>query len=107
MHWEENVTQTSIFSLKYVIIEKSANKLFCFIFNYFSPIQNLTTLHREDIILTHRPFSLGSLVQCPDEIRHNSAGIPAVPFNEPHPAYSPEHATVIGSITFGLNVTMP
>jgi hypothetical protein len=30
-----------------------------------------------------------SLINCPDEIRHNSAGIPAVPFKEPLPAYSP------------------
>jgi hypothetical protein len=29
-----------------------------------------------------------SLIHCPDEIRHNSAGIPAVPFKEPLPAYS-------------------
>jgi hypothetical protein len=42
-------------------------------------------------------FHFGSLVQCPDEIGHNSAGIPAVPFKEPLPAYSPpEHVTVIG-----------
>jgi hypothetical protein len=34
-------------------------------------------------------FHFGSLVQCPDEIWHNSAGIPAVPFKEPLPAYSP------------------
>jgi hypothetical protein len=40
-------------------------------------------------ILTLGPFSLGSLVQCPDEIWHNSAAIPAVPFKEPLPAYSP------------------
>jgi hypothetical protein len=33
-------------------------------------------------------FHFDSLVQCPDEIRHNSAGIPAVPFKEPLPAYA-------------------
>jgi hypothetical protein len=38
------------------------------------------------IILT---LSFGSLVQCPDEIRHNSVGVPAVPFKEPLPAYAP------------------
>jgi hypothetical protein len=35
-----------------------------------------------------------SLVHCPDEIRHNSAGIPAVPFKEPLPAYSPSVLSV-------------
>jgi hypothetical protein len=33
-------------------------------------------------------FHSVSLIHCPDEIRHNSAGIPAVPFKEPLLAYS-------------------
>jgi hypothetical protein len=48
------------------------------------------------------------------EIRHNSVGIPAIPFKEPLPAYapsiqlsSPSIQLSSGSITFDLNVTMP
>jgi hypothetical protein len=52
-------------------------------------------------------FHFSSLIQCPDEIWHNSTGIPAVPFKEPLPAYSPSTQLSSGSITFGLNVTMP
>jgi hypothetical protein len=46
-------------------------------------------------VFIHPDIHFGSLVQCPDgvEIWHNSAGIPAVPFKEPLPAYSPEHTT--------------
>jgi hypothetical protein len=35
--------------------------------------------------------SVYGLIHYPDEIRHNSAGIPAVPFKEPLPAYSPNN----------------
>jgi hypothetical protein len=49
------------------------------------------TLRSASVLISLGHFHFGSLVQCPDEIWHNSAGIPAVPFKEPLPAYSRAH----------------